>query len=506
MKRVFLLVAILFIALVGNITAQTPATLPYSCDFSDATERSNWILRNTSDYTLARWFFQYDPNEYDYFLSCGNGSSWVYQPEGSPVTVYAFRKFICGDADSIKISFTYNVEGEGSHSDGMAYDYITTICIRDINDSLFSAKKYVDNDILRGTDGFYAWDMLFNHADGIPATHSDSVNACKLFMKNGTFTTTVKNPNPNDTAYLIFAWTNDSEGTNSGNNKSGWIDNISITPVVNYGITIAGVKVTSENCNNITDEYITGSVSYNPTTNTLTLDNATIDEEIYFGEGSSRIEDMTITLVGENSVEGVIGSVSGTKIINGTGSLKARWIDCSYEQNTIIEDCTIEIDAGKSAWALFSDNEGSKLTIKNANLYAQALEVAIGDFADIELIGCEIVEPVNAQIIDTTFYYYGDCVGKYICDADGNIAKKVVIKKLSGLNNIAQSSINIYPNPAHDNVTIEGKGEIKIINSLGQIVKEIKDNNVYRTLNIKDFERGVYYIKLGEITQKLVVE
>ena len=262
-----------------------------------------------------------------------------------------------------------------------------------------------------------------------------------------------------------------------------------------YGIQVAGVKVTSENCNNITGANISGSVYYTPETKTLTLDNATIEGYIGFND---EVEDITITLVGENTVTQYLKTVKGTKRINGTGSLKAVGIWGAGEQNTIIEDCTIDITALGIAIA-----GNSKLTIKNADISAEG-DVAIGDFADIELVDCEIVEPANAQIIDTTL---GDFVGKFICNEDGTFAEKVVIKKLSGLNDIAQNnSITIYPNPASDKVTIEGKGEIKIINSLGQIVKEIKDNSTYRTLNIKDFERGVYYIKVSNTTQKLVVE
>ena len=274
-----------------------------------------------------------------------------------------------------------------------------------------------------------------------------------------------------------------------------------INAQTDYGIEVAGVKVTSDNCDNITGEDIEGKVSYNDATKTLTLDNATIEGVIYFGNGAEKIEDITITLVGENTVD-AIWDVSGTKTINGTGSLKVVYIVCEVEQNTIIEDCSIEQTA--LSYTFGTDGHNSKLTIKNANLSSEAGCVAIGDFADIELIGCEIVEPVNAQIIDNE---YEGHAGKYICNEDGTVANKVVIKKLSGLNDIAQShSISIYPNPAKESVTIEGKGEIVITNSIGQVVKEIKDNNVYRTIDIKKFERGVYYIKVGNTTQKLVIE
>ncbi len=515
MKKFTFFVAILFIALAGNITAQTPATLPYSCDFNDATERSNWTLRNTTNNMLAQWFFQYHSyDEEDYSLSCGDGSDWIYQPDDASVTVYALRKFNCGDADSIKISFTYRVEGEGFHNDGDAYDYITALCVKE--DAGFQAKELSDIETLGYSDEYKSY-MLFNHADGIPATHSDSVNACKLSMKNGTFTTTIKNPNPNGTATLIFAWKNDDAGTNSSNNRAGWIDDISITPIgIDYGISIGNVRITDKNCNDVRTGYGGGKISYNPETNTLTLDNAHIyflyNEFSGFIGFDDNIEDITITLVGENTVEGGIGSVKGTKTINGTGTLRIpnEEIGC-YEKHTIIEDCTVSVVTytyvtTKFNTAMVGDVEnGSKLTIKNANLSVESKYITIGGFADIELIGCEIVEPVNAQILDME---YDSFEGKFICNEDGTPARKVVIKKKdSGIESIANNnSISIYPNPAKESVTIEGKGEITITNSLGQIVKEIKDNNVYRTLNIKDFERGVYYIKVGNTTQKLVVE
>lgn len=193
-----------------------------------------------------------------------------------------------------------------------------------------------------------------------------------------------------------------------------------------YGIEVANVLVTSENCNNITGYRIKGSVSYNPATNTLTLDNATIDGGIWFGYGDSRLENITITLIGENFAT-TIWTTSGTKTINGSGSLTTRRLDCYNEQNTIIEDCTIIV--GRNGYKNFCGKEG-KLTIKNANVSAEG-SVAIGWFDDIELIDCEIVEPTIPQIIDREVEYpFGVRYrGKFICNENGNIAKKVVIKK-----------------------------------------------------------------------------
>lgn len=82
------------------------------------------------------------------------------------------------------------------------------------------------------------------------------------------------------------------------------------TPRVSYGITVAGVEVNSENASNITGDNITaGTVSFNPQTNTLTLNNATISNDgsdpepmetpgVYY----SGTDDFTINLIGTNTI------------------------------------------------------------------------------------------------------------------------------------------------------------------------------------------------------------
>ena len=71
-----------------------------------------------------------------------------------------------------------------------------------------------------------------------------------------------------------------------------------------YGIEIAGTQVTSENRNNISNfEGVSGRVSYDPDTKTITLDNATITAKGYTGVGiGTWNKNLTIMLIGNNTI------------------------------------------------------------------------------------------------------------------------------------------------------------------------------------------------------------
>ena len=87
-----------------------------------------------------------------------------------------------------------------------------------------------------------------------------------------------------------------------------------VDAMVLYGLTVAGTRVTSENAANITGNNITtGSVAFDPTTSTLTLNNATLASAV-----SSTLDALTISLVGENSISGAYGAIVGE---NETSSL-----------------------------------------------------------------------------------------------------------------------------------------------------------------------------------------
>lgn len=75
----------------------------------------------------------------------------------------------------------------------------------------------------------------------------------------------------------------------------------------------------------------------------------------------------------------------------------------------------------------------------------------------------------------------------------------------TGLLDVTDEDISFYPNPAKNNITIKGVENkvVKVYDSMGRLVKQERINE---KLNISDLTAGVYYIRINEITQKLIKE
>ena len=67
---------------------------------------------------------------------------------------------------------------------------------------------------------------------------------------------------------------------------------------------------------------------------------------------------------------------------------------------------------------------------------------------------------------------------------------------------ITDASFNLYPNPAQGRFTVEGTGRMTVSNLLGQVVL-VKEIDGQTTVALP---RGMYFVKLGNETRKIVVE
>lgn len=84
----------------------------------------------------------------------------------------------------------------------------------------------------------------------------------------------------------------------------------------------------------------------------------------------------------------------------------------------------------------------------------------------------------------------------------------------TSINNLDNLEINIYPNPASTEIRIELPYElqqpIEIFDAQGRLVKKHNDQGVLLTINLSEFDNGVYFIKFDYntsiITKKIIIK
>ena len=181
-------------------------------------------------------------------------------------------------------------------------------------------------------------------------------------------------------------------------------------------IRIADVEVTPDNQDNITSDYISGTVRYDSTTRTLTLQNVYISEYVsppdYIDGGRSiyiggRSQNVTIELIGNNVVFGMIPIcfLDGSLEIKGPGSLilNGRWMGIHGDLGTtsirICQDADIRIfmNPQYSAGIVGSTYGGNSTTlvIDNSSLAVTASK-CVGNISVFQLTESHIAIPEGA--------------------------------------------------------------------------------------------------------------
>ena len=181
-----------------------------------------------------------------------------------------------------------------------------------------------------------------------------------------------------------------------------------------YNIIIAGVAITSGNYDRInTIEGVSGTVTYDPTTKTLKLENATIQGNEFFDYAIEHvIPNLTILVTGTNNITGCERgifvthptTIKGEGILNITPTSRRPTSETHaiylHRANLTIEDCTVNV-TGSFGIGSFTPGssapEGTNiLTIKNAIFTGNCDVAAIGWIRNLILSGSTFTSPVYA--------------------------------------------------------------------------------------------------------------
>ncbi|WP_455523745.1 peptidase [Porphyromonas endodontalis] len=178
-----------------------------------------------------------------------------------------------------------------------------------------------------------------------------------------------------------------------------------VTIASEYNLQVGGVQVNSANYGDLAADNpnVTGTVQYDPTAKTLTLQDATIKAESKFAIESG-IEGLKVKVVGTSKLTSenyTTLSFAKPATITGGGTLNVESSnDCAIYANKTsltIEGCTVHATAPQHGIAGFNGASGEILTIRNATVSAEGKgEGSIHDFANVILEGCAITQPAGA--------------------------------------------------------------------------------------------------------------
>lgn len=214
----------------------------------------------------------------------------------------------------------------------------------------------------------------------------------------------------NDEAQAVYYKDGVAKTNDISSSYATWIrSNVTWT---NHPIYIAGTKVYTYDGNTryLWNKYVKGGyISYNPSTNTLKLENATIDKGDYDWPGIySTLEDLVVNVTGTSEVKSTGGgfgslyfskntTIQGSGTLNLTGSMGDLY---AYGEGTTVKINDVNLNAERY---IYSSSSNGKLEIDMATDGKQVKAKYVYNWNSITLgENTAIVEPMKAVIADGT--------------------------------------------------------------------------------------------------------
>ena len=168
-----------------------------------------------------------------------------------------------------------------------------------------------------------------------------------------------------------------------------------------YGFKIAGVDVTALNCKDLSViDGVDGKISYDAETNTLTMEDVTINATDINGIVNYYVKGLKIKLFGNNIIttNRACITIYETSTISGSGTLRLKSSrDCGLYMHTSLSVEGVKLYAeGKYGVAGNDGKSGELLTLRNAYVEATGSDGSICDLQNLILDGCSITQPTGA--------------------------------------------------------------------------------------------------------------
>ena len=259
-------------------------------------------------------------------------------------------------------------------------------------------------------------------------------------------------------------------------------------------------------------------------------------EDTIFIVGNKIDDDYASHRVGGISVADLMGTGSTTVLLKDNYVVNGRYgynqqgltISSIIEQNQFLDNHFEDNPMnGGSGISIYGMNENNKATLRNNTITGNLWGITVINAADVDL-GTEDDWGKN-QIKDNgnggvKYDLYNNSTSDIMAVGnDWGTSNSLIIEEhivhqnddpslglvtfvpfidIDAMNETSNMSFTVWPNPAQGRFMVEGKGKMTISNTLGQIILN-KDIDGKESIALP---QGLYFVKIGNSTRKIIVE
>ena len=190
-----------------------------------------------------------------------------------------------------------------------------------------------------------------------------------------------------------------------------------------------------------------------------------------------------------------------------------EWIQVELEDTQAKEEFKLELAQDRFGnqirWIVYGHNDdtiasGGPYKMLDANgieVHEEFFTVKAGEcmmFVIEDNVGNGITGPTFGQ----GYYKLYDSKGNVLIDSDGDFGfgeyHVIFLHGAMSVEDIEETSHNIYPNPVKDILTVSGEDmkQVSVYNALGQLVKSINCNDNTVQINVSDLQNGMYIVNV----------
>ena len=472
-------------------TNMVPVDLPYTADFTDATDA--WVLNNGN--CVNHWVKGTVDNTGALFVT-DNGTTPNYT--ANAVSMVAAQKlFTVGTADSVTITFDVQVDGEGN------YDYMKLFLAPastqfPATTATATSSDYGYNDYSTDAYDFY------NNGYGTQSSHPYVLN--KL---TGTVHVVAKMPNPNatptstSTALLVFAWRND---VSVANQPPATVTNLTVT-AEGSGPVVTDPTVATTAATNIaqTAATLNGTIN-NP-------DNVTITAKGFEWKATAGGTYAPVTVTGNNLTYNLTGLTANTNYTykafityNGTTVYGSEMTFTTLPQG--VEPCDVptglhtmnvqneaiaiawNANANVNSWNIQYRPQNGTWSSASSNTNSYTITGLTGD-TDYEI-------QVQANCGDGNLSDWSASITAHTTNV--------------GIEDHLANSVVLFPNPANDIINVQSSmfnvQSVEVIDVYGKVINTVNVVDNPTRINVSNLANGMYFVRVtteeGVVTKQFV--